>query len=100
MSFNFAKYILPPGALIQFKPDNTVINTNLDWSFSHLGIEPNDVGLVLQHSKPVYLKVLVNERIHNLDLSGFTTIFGCWVHEISVISLPAEYVSKNTQQLW
>lgn len=88
MSFNFAKRILPTGTLIQFQNSSPVRSSGLDWTFSSIGISPGDTGLVLCHSKPIYLKILVNERIHNLNMSGFTTVTGCWVHDISIIALP------------
>ena len=99
MAFNFAKHTMPVGALIQFKT-MSADHMSLAWTFSHLGISSGDTGVVLLHPKPVYLKVLVNEKIHNLDLSCYTTVFGCWVDEISVLSLPVEHMSKNTRQLW
>ena len=99
MAFNVSKYILPPGALVQFKSSDYT-RDYLDWTFSSLGIKPGDTGLVLHHSKPIYLKILINEQIHDLDLAGFTSIAGCWVHEISIISSPSGIKNQNECALW
>lgn len=57
---------LPPGSLIRF--------CHPFWPIGKRdGIPDGAYGLVIEHSKPVYIKVVVSEQIEDLDFS----LHGC-----------------------
>ena len=89
MAFNTKEYKLPPGALIRFSGSPSDINGTpyLSWGFSHLGIQVGDIGIVIEHSKPAYLKLLVGERILKLDLRDMADMVG-YIYDISLVALP------------
>lgn len=90
MSFNIRDYKLPSGSLIRFgNPNQKDGNGNpyLTYTYSSAGIHYDEIGLVIEHSKPIYLKVLVNERIVKLDLGDLANMVG-YVFDITLVSLP------------
>lgn len=85
--FNIKRDRLPPGSLIRFKDD-----VRLAPSLSM--IAKGSVGLVIEHEKPVYIKVLVGERIVLLDFIGRPSMVG-YVDDIELYQLP---VGKRLEQ--
>jgi hypothetical protein len=50
-------------------------------------IAKGSIGLVIEHKKPVYIKVLVGERIVLLDFIGRPSLNG-YVDDIELYQLP------------
>ena len=82
MGFNIKEYMLPPGTLIRF--DGLGFNQRLSYSYTHMGIKPGDIALVLKHSQPLFLDILVGEKVHILSFDGTADMIG-WVPEFTPI---------------
>ena len=80
--FNVKRDRLPPGSLIRFKDDY-----RLGMLYSYV-VAKGSIGLVIEHEKPVYIKVLVEEKIVKLDFIGRVPLHG-YVNDIELFQLPA-----------
>lgn len=79
---------LPPGSLIRFCQD---------WWQTTENLIPKDAyGLVIEHSKPVYIRVVVLEKIKDLDFSDRVPIHG-YVPYFELIKLP---VGRQLEKWW
>ena len=78
---------LPPGSLIRFKDDYRL--GMFYGGGPNVTIAKGSIGLVIEHEKPVYIKVLVEERIVKLDFSslGRVPLHG-YVNDIELFQLP------------
>ena len=71
---------LPPGSLIRFCQNF--------WPIGKRDAIPEGAyGLVIEHSKPVYIKVVVSEQIEDLDFRDLVPIHG-YVPYFELIKLP------------
>jgi hypothetical protein len=82
MGFNVKDYMLPPGTLIRF--DGLGFNQRLSYTYHALGIKPGNIALVLNHKKPVYIDLLVEDRVILLSLEDLVDLVG-WVAEFTPI---------------
>ena len=82
MGFNVKDYMLPTGTLIRF--DGLGYNQRLSYTCHAIGIKVGDIGLVLNHKKPIYLDLLIGEKIILLSLEDMIDITG-WVPEFTPI---------------
>ena len=83
--FNVKRDRLPPGSLIRFNKDYWV-----PYAYDALLpsiISEGSTGLVIEHWKPVYIKVLVEEKIVNLDFVDRVPLHG-YVSDIELFQLP------------
>jgi len=102
MAFNIKDYKLPEGALIRFgnsRPTDQNGIPYLTWTFSRLGIQCDDVALVIEHSAPIYLKVLFRGRIVNLDMGDMADMSG-YVNDISLVMLPNGSSDQRRCEKW
>ena len=74
--------MLPPGTLIRF--DGLGYNQRLSYTYYSLGIRPGNIALVLRHKKPIYLDILVEDRVVLLSLEDLVDLVG-WVAEFTPI---------------
>jgi len=84
--FNVKRDRLPPGSLIRFKDDYRLGMLYLYGPMK--AIAKGSIGLVIEHSQPVYIKVLVEEKIVKLDFIGRVPLHG-YVNDIELFQLPA-----------
>ena len=83
--FNVKRDRLPPGSLIRFNKDYWV-----PYAYDALlpsKISEGSIGLVIEHSQPVYIKVLVKEKIVKLDFINRVPLHG-YVSDIELFQLP------------
>ena len=79
---------LPPGSLIRF--------CQACWPMPGNRIPEGTYGLVIEHSKPVYIKVVASEQIVDLDFSDQVPIHG-YVPYFELIKLP---VGRQLEKWW
>jgi len=77
--FNVKRDRLPPGSLIRFKDDYRLGMLSY--------ISKGSIGLVIEHEQPVYIKVLVEEKIVRLDFIAQVPIHG-YVDKFELFQLP------------
>ena len=82
MGFNVKEHMLPPGTLIRF--DGMGFNQRLTYTYNALGIKPGDIGLILKHKTPIYIDVLVGDKVLLLSLEDMVDMTG-WVPEFTPI---------------
>ena len=71
---------LPPGSLIRF--------CHPFWTIGKRDAIPRGAyGLVIEHSKPVYIKAVVSEQIEDLDFRDLVLLHG-YVSHFELIKLP------------
>jgi hypothetical protein len=83
--FNLKHNRLPSGSLIRFKDDYRLGMLYLYGP--NAMIAKGSIGLVIEHEKPVYIKVLVEEKIVRLDFAGRVPLHG-YVSDIELFQLP------------
>ena len=83
--FNVKRDRLPPGSLIRFKDDYRLGMLYLYGPGAY--ISKGSIGLVIEHEKPVYIKVLVEEKIVKLDFINQVPIHG-YVDKFELFQLP------------
>lgn len=74
--------MLPPGTLIRF--DGLGFNQRLSYTYHALGIKPGNIALVLNHKKPIYIDILVEDKVILLSLEDLVDMVG-WVSEFTPI---------------
>ena len=79
--FNVKRDRLPPGSLIRFKDDYRL------GMLSSTVVAKGSIGLVIEHPAPVYIKVLVEEKIVKLDFINRVPLHG-YVNDIELFQLP------------
>lgn len=82
--FNVKRDRLPPGSLIRFKK-YWVPYAYVAGGLSK--ISEGSIGLVIEHSQPVYITVLVEEKIVKLDFIDRVPLHG-YVSDIELFKLP------------
>ncbi len=87
--FNLKRDRLPPGSLIRFKDDYRLDIQRLYLYGPNAMIAKGSIGLVIEHSQPVYIKVLVEEKIVRIDFAGRVPLHG-YVSDIELFQLPVE----------
>jgi len=85
--FNVKRDRLPPGSLIRFKDDYMGYRLGMLYLYGPM-IVKGSIGLVIKHEKPVYIKVLVEEKIVKLDYLNRVPLHG-YVNDIELFQLPA-----------
>jgi hypothetical protein len=81
--FNVKRDRLPPGSLIRFKDDYRL---GMLYLYGPM-IAKGSIGLVIEHEKPVCIKVLVEEKIVKLDFINRVPLHG-YVNDIELFQLP------------
>ena len=80
---------LPPGSLIRFCQDF--------WPLGKRDVIPRGAyALVIEHSKPVYIKAVVSEQVEDLDFRDLVLLNG-YVPHFELIKLP---VGKQLEKWW
>ena len=74
--------MLPRGTLIRF--DGLGFNQRLSYTYHALGIKPGNIALVLNHKKPIYIDILVEDKVILLSLEDLVDMVG-WVSEFTPI---------------
>ena len=82
---------LPPGSLIRFCQDFWLIG-KIPWDVIPRGA----YALVIEHSKPVYVKVVLSEEVEDLDFRDLVLLNG-YVPHFELIKLP---VGKQLEKWW
>ena len=80
---------LPPGSLIRFCQNF--------WPIGKRDVIPRGAyALVIEHSKPVYVKVVLSEEVEDLDFRDLVLLNG-YVPHFELIKLP---VGKQLEKWW
>ena len=77
---------IPNGTLITFV-GREMLDGELSYNFSSLGIKSGDSGIVIEHNNPHDFRCIVGGKLIQLSLFGTSGLVE-WCHEIAILEIP------------